>query len=119
MTMAALTEYPELFAAGANLFGILNFATFFSHCATISMIEYGDLKTWNDLLEPAHDGSVQIPGVRPGMASAHLRDCERTSTRFPGNPGNQPGLSDRNSAMGRAAVDRTPGISGRGRGCPA
>jgi dipeptidyl aminopeptidase/acylaminoacyl peptidase len=26
MTMAALTEYPELFAAGANLFGVVNSA---------------------------------------------------------------------------------------------
>jgi dipeptidyl aminopeptidase/acylaminoacyl peptidase len=46
MTMAGLTEYPDLFAAGANLFGIVNFATFFKHTepwmAAISTIEYGD-----------------------------------------------------------------------------
>ena len=46
MTMAGLTEYPDLFAAGANLFGIVNFATFFEHTepwmAAISTIEYGD-----------------------------------------------------------------------------
>lgn len=55
LTMAALTEYPELFAAGANLFGIVNFATFFSHSqpwmAAISTIEYGDPKTQKELLE--------------------------------------------------------------------
>ena len=46
MTMAGLTEYPDLFAAGVNLFGIVNFATFFEHTepwmAAISTVEYGD-----------------------------------------------------------------------------
>lgn len=46
MTMAGLTEFPDLFAAGANLFGMVNFATFFKHTepwmAAISTIEYGD-----------------------------------------------------------------------------
>jgi dipeptidyl aminopeptidase/acylaminoacyl peptidase len=46
MVMAGLTEYPELLAAGANLFGIVNFETFFKHTepwmAAISKIEYGD-----------------------------------------------------------------------------
>jgi dipeptidyl aminopeptidase/acylaminoacyl peptidase len=46
MTMAGLTEYPDSFAAGANLFGIVNFATFFEHTepwmAAISKVEYGD-----------------------------------------------------------------------------
>jgi dipeptidyl aminopeptidase/acylaminoacyl peptidase len=55
MTMAALTEFPELFAAGANLFGIVNFATFFAHSqpwmAAISTTEYGDPKTQKDLLD--------------------------------------------------------------------
>jgi len=54
MTMAGLTEYPELFAAGANLFGIVNFETFFAHTepwmAAISRIEYGDPETQTDLL---------------------------------------------------------------------
>jgi dipeptidyl aminopeptidase/acylaminoacyl peptidase len=54
MTMAGLTEYPDLFAAGANLFGIVNFATFFAHTepwmAAISKIEYGDPDTQADLL---------------------------------------------------------------------
>ncbi|HJX29735.1 MAG TPA: S9 family peptidase, partial [Thermoanaerobaculia bacterium] len=54
MTMVGLTEYPELFAAGANLFGMINFETFFSHTepwmAAISTSEYGDPATQKDLL---------------------------------------------------------------------
>jgi len=46
MVMAGLTEYPDLFAAGADLFGVVNFETFFAHTepwmAAISKIEYGD-----------------------------------------------------------------------------
>jgi dipeptidyl aminopeptidase/acylaminoacyl peptidase len=55
MTMVGLTEYPELFAAGVNLFGMVNFLTFFQHTqpwmAAISTIEYGDPATQKDLLE--------------------------------------------------------------------
>jgi dipeptidyl aminopeptidase/acylaminoacyl peptidase len=55
MTMAGLTEYPELFAAGVNLYGIVNFLTFFQHTepwmAAISTIEYGDPATQKALLE--------------------------------------------------------------------
>lgn len=54
MTMAGLTEYPDLFAAGANLFGIVNFATFFEHTepwmAAVSKVEYGDPDTQADML---------------------------------------------------------------------
>ena len=54
MTVAGLTEYPDLFAAGADLFGIVNFETFFSHTepwmAAISTKEYGDPATQKDLL---------------------------------------------------------------------
>jgi dipeptidyl aminopeptidase/acylaminoacyl peptidase len=54
MTLAGLTEYPELFAAGVNLFGMVNFFTFFEHTepwmAAISTTEYGDPKTQADLL---------------------------------------------------------------------
>lgn len=46
MVMAGLAEYPELFTAGANLFGVVNFETFFRHTepwmAAISKTEYGD-----------------------------------------------------------------------------
>ena len=54
MTMAGLTEYPQLFAAGADLYGIVNFETFFAHTepwmAAISKVEYGDPDTQKDLL---------------------------------------------------------------------
>jgi dipeptidyl aminopeptidase/acylaminoacyl peptidase len=54
MTMAGLTEYPDLFAAGANAFGIVNFETFFQQTepwmAAVSKVEYGDPETEVDLL---------------------------------------------------------------------
>lgn len=54
MTLAGVTEYPDLFAAGVNLFGMVNFFTFFTHTepwmAAISTVEYGDPKTQADLL---------------------------------------------------------------------
>ena len=54
MTLAGVTEYPDLFAAGADLFGMVNFFTFFEHTepwmAAISTVEYGDPKTQADLL---------------------------------------------------------------------
>ncbi|PYU64719.1 MAG: hypothetical protein DMG49_25875 [Acidobacteria bacterium] len=46
MTMAGVTEFPDLFAAGVDLYGVVNFATFFQHTepwmAAISTVEYGD-----------------------------------------------------------------------------
>lgn len=46
MVMAGVTEFPDLFAAGANLYGIINFDTFFRHSepwmGAISKVEYGD-----------------------------------------------------------------------------
>lgn len=55
MTMAGLTEYPDLFRAGADLYGVVNFETFFAHTepwmAAISTIEYGDPKTQRELLK--------------------------------------------------------------------
>ncbi len=49
MVMAGLAEYPQMFGAGANLFGVVNFETFFKHTepwmAAISTIEYGDPAT--------------------------------------------------------------------------
>lgn len=54
MTMAGLTEYPALFAAGVDLFGIVNFETFFAQTepwmAAISTVEYGDPDTEAALL---------------------------------------------------------------------
>jgi dipeptidyl aminopeptidase/acylaminoacyl peptidase len=46
MVMAAVTEFPEMFAAGVSLFGIVNFESFFRETepwmAAISTTEYGD-----------------------------------------------------------------------------
>jgi len=54
MTMVGLSWYPELFAAGANICGVVNFETFMEHSepwmAAISTIEYGDPETQADLL---------------------------------------------------------------------
>ncbi|HJX85103.1 MAG TPA: S9 family peptidase, partial [Candidatus Angelobacter sp.] len=55
MTMAGLTEYPDLFAAGVDLYGIVNFMTFFQHTepwmAAISTVEYGDPATQKEMLD--------------------------------------------------------------------
>jgi len=63
MVMAGITEYPEMFAAAANLFGIVNFETFFANTepwmATISTVEYGDPKTQAALL---HGGGGRTSG---------------------------------------------------------
>ncbi|MYD09043.1 MAG: S9 family peptidase [Chloroflexi bacterium] len=62
MTMAGLAEFPDLFAAGVNIYGLVNFKTFFEQTepwmAAISKIEYGDPETEGDLLDalsPIHN----------------------------------------------------------------
>ena len=54
MVMAGLTEFPDRFAAGANLFGVVNFKTFFEQTepwmAAISTVEYGDPVTEAEML---------------------------------------------------------------------
>ncbi len=46
MVMAGVTEFPDMFAAGVNLYGVVNFDTFFKNTqpwmAAISTVEYGD-----------------------------------------------------------------------------
>jgi dipeptidyl aminopeptidase/acylaminoacyl peptidase len=94
MVMAGLTEYPELLAAGANLFGIVNFATFFAHTepwmAAISKIEYGDPETEAEMLRdlsPIHKldrvkaptlvlhgaNDTNVPVVEAEQVVAHLK----------------------------------------------
>ncbi|MDX1388398.1 MAG: S9 family peptidase [Acidobacteriota bacterium] len=71
MTMAGLAWYPELFAAGANLFGVVNFETFFAETepwmAAISKIEYGDPETQKEMLRelsPIHKvDEVKAPTI--------------------------------------------------------
>lgn len=54
LTLAAISEYPHLFAAAADMSGIVNFETFFAHTepwmASISRSEYGDPQKEKDLL---------------------------------------------------------------------
>jgi dipeptidyl aminopeptidase/acylaminoacyl peptidase len=54
VVMVGLTDYPDTFAAGANLFGIVNFETFFAHTqpwmAAVSKIEYGDPVAQREML---------------------------------------------------------------------
>jgi dipeptidyl aminopeptidase/acylaminoacyl peptidase len=69
MVMAGVTEYPDLFAAGADLFGVVNFETFFKNTepwmAAISTKEYGDPATEAEMLHalsPIHKvGAVRTP----------------------------------------------------------
>lgn len=55
MTMAGLAEFPDVFSAGVNLFGVVNFRTFFAQTepwmAAISKIEYGDPDTEGEMLD--------------------------------------------------------------------
>ncbi len=56
MVMAGVTEYPDMFAAhGANLFGVVNFDTFFKNTqpwmAAISTVEYGNPATEAEMLK--------------------------------------------------------------------
>ena len=54
MTLVGVTFYPDLFAAAVDLYGMVNFFTFFERTepwmAAISTTEYGDPKTQPDLL---------------------------------------------------------------------
>jgi dipeptidyl aminopeptidase/acylaminoacyl peptidase len=54
MVMAGLADYPKEIAAGADLYGVVNFETFFKHTepwmAAISTIEYGDPATEGAML---------------------------------------------------------------------
>jgi dipeptidyl aminopeptidase/acylaminoacyl peptidase len=71
MVMAGLTEYPDMFAAGANLYGVVNFETFFKNTqpwmAAISKIEYGDPDKEADMLRRlsplTHIDRVKAPTI--------------------------------------------------------
>jgi len=74
VVMMAVTEYPDTFAAGADLFGIVNFETFFAQSTpwmgAISGGEYGDPKTQADLLKrlsPIH----KLDRIRAAMLVMH------------------------------------------------
>lgn len=71
MVMAGITEYPDMFAAAANLFGVVNFKTFFEKTepwmAAISKVEYGDPDTQSEMLKklsPIHKvDKVKTPTI--------------------------------------------------------
>lgn len=72
--MIGVTEFPDTFAAGANLFGIVNFETFFEHSTpwmgAISTGEYGDPRTQRQLLRdlsPIH----KLDRVKAAMLVMH------------------------------------------------
>jgi dipeptidyl aminopeptidase/acylaminoacyl peptidase len=72
--MVGVTEFPDTFAAGANLFGIVNFETFFAQSTpwmgAISVSEYGDPVTQRDLLRalsPIH----KLDEVKAAMLVMH------------------------------------------------
>jgi len=72
--MVGVTEFPDTFAAGANLFGIVNFETFFEQSTpwmgAISTGEYGDPKTQRQLLRdlsPIH----KLDRVKAAMLVMH------------------------------------------------
>ena len=74
VVMVAVTEYPDTFAAGVNMYGIVNFQTFFAQSTpwmgAVSSGEYGNPKTQADLLKrlsPIH----KLERVRAAMLVMH------------------------------------------------
>jgi dipeptidyl aminopeptidase/acylaminoacyl peptidase len=75
MVMAGITKYPAMFAVGANLFGIVNFESFFRETepwmAAISTTEYGDPVTQSAVLKslsPIHKlDRISIHHVRTNL----------------------------------------------------
>lgn len=71
LVLAGLTEFPEQFAAGADISGIVNFETFLAHTqpwmAMISKIKYGNPKTDLEMLRrlsPIHRiGQLNAPTI--------------------------------------------------------
>lgn len=85
MTMAGLTEFPDMFAAGVNIYGLVNFKTFFEQTepwmASISKIEYGDPEAEGDLLDalsPIHkmDRVIAPALVLHGANDTNVPVCE-------------------------------------------
>ena len=106
MVMAGVTEYPEMFAAGANLYGIVNFESFFRESepwmAAISTTEYGDPKTEAAMLKSlspihkldrvrtplfvlhgANDTNVPVVEAEQIVASLRARGVPVKYTLFP------------------------------------
>ena len=106
MTMAGITEFPDLFAGAVCVCGIINFLTFFKHTqpwmAAVSKSEYGDPDTQRDLLEAlspinkidraktpllvlhgANDTNVPLVEAQQMVDELRTRDVEVASVIFP------------------------------------
>jgi dipeptidyl aminopeptidase/acylaminoacyl peptidase len=106
MTMAGLTEFPDLFAAGADLYGVVNFETFFKHTepwmAAISTVEYGNpatqaamlrslspihkldrIKAATMVLHGANDTNVPLIEAEQIVERLKARGVEVTYVKFP------------------------------------
>jgi dipeptidyl aminopeptidase/acylaminoacyl peptidase len=106
VTMESLVEFPESFAAGADLYGIVNFETFFLHTeswmAAGSKAEYGDPSTQRDVLRQLspihkldrvkapvlvlhgdHDTNVPIEEAEQVVAALKARQIPVQFTIFP------------------------------------
>lgn len=106
MVMAGVTEYPDMFAAGANLFGVVNFESFFRETepwmAAISTTEYGNpateaamlrrlspihklnrIKTPLFVLHGANDTNVPVVEAEQIVASLKERGVPVRYTLFP------------------------------------
>jgi dipeptidyl aminopeptidase/acylaminoacyl peptidase len=106
MVMAGVTQYPDMFAAGANLFGIVNFESFFRETepwmAAISTTEYGNpateaamlkalspihkldrIKTPLFVLHGANDTNVPVVEAEQIVASLKARGVPVQYTLFP------------------------------------
>lgn len=106
MVMAGVTEYPEMFAAGANLFGVVNFESFFRETepwmAAISTTEYGNpateaamlkrlspihkidrIKTPLFVLHGANDTNVPVVEAEQIVQSLKARNVPVKYTLFP------------------------------------
>ena len=106
MVMAGVTQYPDMFAAGVNLYGVVNFATFFANTqpwmAAISTIEYGDpasqaemlrelspihrldrIRTPLMILHGANDPNVPVIEAEQIVANLRARDIPVEYILFP------------------------------------
>ena len=106
MVMAGITEYPDMFAAGADLYGVVNFESFFRNTepwiAAISTTEYGDpvkdaamlkslspihkldmIKTPLFVLHGANDTNVPVAEAEQIVASLRARGVPVKYTLFP------------------------------------
>ncbi|MEM8735464.1 MAG: S9 family peptidase [Planctomycetota bacterium] len=106
MAMAAVTEYPNRFAAAANISGIVNFETWFANTepwrAEIGIAEYGNPATDSDLLRTlspihkiafvrtptlvihgANDSNVPLSEAQQIQKALSDRGCPVTLIEFP------------------------------------